>query len=330
MVILATAGLIASVASRWTHDILFDTEIWMETVGPIGTSEVVTDALSDKFSGTLIDWIDAENRLTGLLPPVLAPAAGRIADRVDEIVVDETDRFFDSPFYENAWLGLIESVHTAAVAIVRDQIPFVSTAGGEVTVDLIPIMTPIVDRVFERLTELGETIPPLILDQVDFDESIAEVVNTYETEGLPEWLGDIQVYSSDELAFVQQTTALLDRLVWVLPVVTVLLAVVALYYAPRRGRMVAVMLGAAGAGWLLTSALVSGLIGAVVGSIESTSAKAVADEVFTGITAGLTRILLILGWVAGAAALGVWGWFYFSGREEQATPSGSGTPGSSV
>ena len=40
MVILATAGLVGSVASRWVDDILFDTDTFMEAVGPIGTDEV--------------------------------------------------------------------------------------------------------------------------------------------------------------------------------------------------------------------------------------------------------------------------------------------------
>lgn len=313
--ILAATGFVGSVASRWTHDVLFDTDSFMETVGPIGTSEVVTGALSDRFSGTLTDWIDAENRLTELLPPVLTPMAGRIGERVDEIISDETDRFFTSEVYEQAWLGLAESVHTAAVAIIRDQVPFVSTAGGEVEVDLIPIMTPIVDRVFDRLTELGEAIPQVILDQVDFDDSITEAIGVYETEGLPGWLGEIQVYSSDRLANIQKTTSLLDRLVWVLPVVTVLLAVGALYYAPKRGRMVVAMLASAGVGWLLASVLVSRLVGTVVGNIESTTAAAVADEVFTGITSGLIRILAILGLVAAVGALGVGAWLY-STREK--------------
>jgi hypothetical protein len=321
MLILAATGLVGSVASRWTHDILFDTDTFMETVGPIGTSDVVTGALSDRFSGTLTDWIDAENRLTELLPPVLAPVAGRIGERVNGIVADETDRFFASVTYERAWLVLAESVHTAAVAIIRDQIPFVSTAGGEVAVDLIPIMTPIVDRVFDRLTELSETIPEVILDQVDFDDSIAEVIAVYETEGLPSWLGAVQVYTSDRLANIQKTTSLLDRLVWVLPVVTISLAVGALYYAPKRGRMVVAMLASAGVGWLLASVLVSQLVGTVVGNIESTTAAAVADEVFTGITSGLTRILAVLGVVAAVGALGVGvGLYYAREKGEMADP----------
>lgn len=322
MVILATTGLVGSVASRWVDDILFDTDIFMETVGPIGTGEVVTGAMADKFSTTLIDWIDAEDRLAGMLPAALTPMAGRIADRVDEIVTDETVRFFESDVYEKAWLGLAEKTHRAAVAIIRDQIPFVSTEGGVVTVDLIPVMTPIVDRVFARLTELGQAIPQVILDQVDFDESIAQAVDTYQTEGLPSWLGEIQVYSSDRLAAIQETTALLDRLVWVLPLVTLLLALGALYFAPLRGRMTVALLGAAGVAWLLASLLVRTLIGTVVGNIESTTAATIADEVFNGITAGLTRTLLILGLVAAVASVAVGVWLYVSReRGEDTSPA---------
>lgn len=312
MVILATAGLVGSVASRWVDDILFDTDTFMEAVGPIGTDEVVTGAMSDKFSSTLIDWIDAEDRLAGMLPAALTPVAGLLADRVDGIVTDETERFFASDVYEQAWLGLTERAHRAAVAIARDQIPFVSTEGGVVTVDLIPVMTPIVDRVFSRLTELGQAIPQVILDQVDFDEAIASAVDIYETEGLPAWLGDVQVYSSDRLAAFQEMTALLDRLVWVLPVVTVLLAAGALYFAPSRGRMTVGLFGAAGVAWLLASLLVSSLVGTVVGNIQSTTAATIADEVFKGITAGLTRTLLILGVVAALAAVAVGVWLYFA------------------
>lgn len=321
LAILAVVGLVASVASRWTHDILFDTDRWIETVGPIGTSEPVTDALGERFSNALIEWIDAEERLVALLPPLLAPVAEPIADRVDQLIVDETTQFFESDFYEEAWLTVNRTAHSAAVAIVRDQIPFASTAGGVVTVDLIPLLTPITDRVFERLGEIVEVVPDVIRDQIDIDDTIEEVIGVYETEGLPDRLADVEVYSSERLAAIQQTTAVLDRLVWVLPVVTLLFAVAAVYMAPKRGRMVAGLLGGAALGWFLALLAVNSVVANVVSGIDSTSTAQVANEVFTGITSGLTHLLLTLGAVAalGAAAVVTWGWY----RERtQDTPAG--------
>jgi hypothetical protein len=87
-------------------------------------------------------------------------------------VVDETERFFASEFYANTWYQINERMHRSAVAIVRDELPNVSTEGGVVTVDLIPVLTPIVDRVLGRLTEFAEAIPDALLDRVDIDETV--------------------------------------------------------------------------------------------------------------------------------------------------------------
>jgi hypothetical protein len=75
LAIFAMVGVVASVSAFWAHRVLFDTDTWMDTVGPIGTNEVVTGALADRISSDLIEWLDAENRLETLLPPVLAPLA---------------------------------------------------------------------------------------------------------------------------------------------------------------------------------------------------------------------------------------------------------------
>ncbi|MFZ0012922.1 MAG: hypothetical protein WAL25_02290 [Acidimicrobiia bacterium] len=316
--ILSTVAVVATVSSWWTHRVLFDTDTWMETVGPIGTSEVVTDALSARFSDELIDWIDAEHRLGSLLPPILGPLADYGAGFINSVVIEETGRFFQSEFYANAWFRVNRAAHAAAVAVIRDEVTSVSTEGGVVTVDLIPVLTPIVDRVFARVTELGEAIPQVLLNQIDIDETIGAIIETYEREGLPESLGAIEVYSSEQLAAVQSTTAVLDRLVWVLPFLTVLFAAAAIYFAPLRFRVGWVLLTASALGWLLAWLAVTLIVGSVVSSIETDAAATVAEEVFAGITSGLTSLLMTLAVLAGLAGIGVLIWGFRSGREDLA------------
>ena len=316
LLILTTAFLVASVASRWTHDVLFDTDAWLDTVGPIGTEEVITDALSERVSDSLIEGLDMENRMETALPPVLAPLAGLVAPWVNDAIVEETNGFFESDFYEDAWLAINARGHAAVVAIIRDQLPLVSTEGGVVTVDLEPILSPVTDRVFDRLTELGEVIPDAILDRVDIDETVSEIMQTYEEEGLPERLRTVQVYDSERLAAVQQATALFDRLVWVLPVITIVLAAAAIYFAPLRGLMVVLLLGSAAVGWILAWFAVQLVGNAIVSSIDATTTAAVADEVFTAATDGLTTLLVWLAVVAGLASVVV-GWWLYRGEEEE-------------
>lgn len=311
LLILATAGLVGSVMARWTHDVALDTDSWMEVVGPIGTSEVVTDALSGRFSQELIDWIDAEERIGALLPPILEPLAPEIGDFVEELIVSETVRFFGSSVYERAWLFVNENAHPAAVAILRDEVPFGSTAQGVVTVDFVPVLTPIVDAVFDRLDELIDWVPALVRDQVDMFETIDTIIGTYRAEGLPQWLGGIEVFRSDRLAGLQETVATLDRLVWVLPVVTLLLVAGAVYFAPRKWVMGAIMAGAAAVGFVVARLLVAAMVNSVVSDIQSTAGANVAIEIFDGLTGGLNELLVILAVMAGLAAAIVGGWVYF-------------------
>lgn len=313
---LTTVGVVGSVSSWWAHRVLFDTDTWMETVAPIGTSEVVTGALSDRFSSELIDWIDAENRLESLLPPILGPLAGYGARFINGAILDETDRFFASEFYANAWFRVNETAHRAAVAVIRDEVPNASTEGGVVTVDLVPILTPIIDSAFARVNEFGEAVPLVILNQVNIDETIGEIIDTYESEGLPDRLSNIVVYSSDRLAVVQSTTAILDRLVWVLPFLSILFAVGAMYFAPVRIKMAWGLLGGAALGWLAAWLAVTLIVHSIVDSIEKGTAATVAQELFTGVTSGLTTLLTVLAIVTGLGAVGVLVWDVYMSRME--------------
>lgn len=318
LVILATAGLVGSVMARWTHDVAFDTDAWMEIVGPIGTNEAVTDTLSERFSRELIAWIDAEERIGALLPSILEPLASEIGGFVDGLIVEETGRFFRSGVYERAWLLINENAHPAAVAIIRDEVPFGSTSEGVVTVDFVPLLTPIVDTVFERLVDLIDWVPSLVRDQVDMMVTIDSIVTTYREEGLPQWLAEVEVFRSDRLAAVQETAATLDRLVWVLPVLTLLFVVGAIYFAPKKWQMGAILAGAAAVGFMATRLLVSATVDSVVSRIESTTGANVAYEIFDGLTGGLTRLLVILAVIAGLGALIVGGWLYYT--EERPEP----------
>ncbi len=320
-VVLTMVGVVASVSSWWAHRVLFDTDTWMETVGPIGTNEVVTDALSDRFSTVLIDWIDAENRLEGLLPPILAPLASYGSGFINDAIVRETDEFFASELYANSWYQVNETAHSTAVAIIRDELPNASTAEGVVTVDLVPFLTPIVDRVFAGMTALGDAIPDVLLDQVNVDETVAAIIDNYETEGLPDSLRAVEVYSSERLAAVQRTAVVLDALVWVFPFLSVAFAAGALYFAPRRSWMAAILFGAAALGWFLTWLGVTVAVDAIVSGIKSQAASDVAGAVFQGVTDGLTTLLVVLAVAGTACALAVVGWAYYSGRVDDHSPS---------
>ena len=308
LAIVAAVLLTATVASRWTHDVLFDTDSWTETAGAIGTQPEVIESLADAAANVIDDVLDAERRLMNLLPEPLTPLAGLLAAQVDSFVEEETLQFFSSDLYEDIWLRLNRVTHTAAIAVIRDEVPVVSTAEGEFTVDLTPIIEPIVERVLDRLVALGESIPDGVLNFVDIDEVIGDLIANYEEDGLPETLTTIEIYSSERLAAVQAGAVTLDRLVWVLPVLTLIAIGGAVYLAPNRARMAGLLLGLGAVALLAAFVAVNAIVGQVVSGVENASTSRVVSAVLDGITGGLEALLVVLVVLGGVGALSMAGW----------------------
>ena len=299
-------GAMGSAVGWWTHQILFDTDKWVETVGPIGTDPVVQEALASVVSTELIDLIRPGSRLVAIFPDVLDPIGELLGARIEELIREETAEFFASKAYADFWVGLNTTGHSTAVAIIRDEVPNVSTAGGVVTVDLEPFLTPMVDRVVAKARELGESLPEVLLTQFDVVEAIDEMITQYEEEEFPDHLNNVVVYESSRLAAVQTTVAVFDRLVVILPIVTLMVAVLSLAIAPDRSRMLLILLLAAIAAWTGALLTTNWIKTSLVSAIESDEIGVVAESILSGVTAGLENLLIlviIVAVVAGAVAV---------------------------
>lgn len=318
--LLAIVGAIGSVVGQWSHGVLFDTDSWVETVGPIGTSPEVTGALSDAVARELNEFLDPVGRLTEALPDALAPLGEFAGEAIENTIEEETREFFQSELYAKVWVELNRRGHTAVVAFVRDQVPFFSTADGVVSVDLEPLLSPIVDRVVIRIEELGEAIPDLLLDRVEFDDALANLISDYQAEGFPEHLNDVVVYRSDRLATVQQTVAVFDRLVVVLPIFTLLVAAAAIVAAPDRLLMLPVLLLGVALAWLGSVLVVNAIIANIIATIASANAAEVAGVLLNAITSGLSNLLIVLLIAAGVSGIAATaGLTYFRRRESSAS-----------
>jgi hypothetical protein len=306
LTLVVALGAMGSAVGWWTHQILFDTDKWVETVGPIGNDPVVQEALASVVSTELIDLIRPGSRLVAILPDVLGPIGELLGAGIEELIREETAEFFASEAYEDFWIGLNTTVHSTAVAIIRDEVPNVSTAGGVVAVDLEPFLAPIVDRVAAKARELGESLPAVLLTQFDVVEAIDEMVSQYEEEGFPEHLNNVVVYESSRLAAVQTTVAVFDRFVVILPIVTLMVAVLALAIAPNRSRMLLILLLAAIVAWIGALLTTNWITTSLVSAIERDEIGVVAESILTGMTAGLENLLtlvIIVAVVAGAVAV---------------------------
>ncbi len=321
LALLTVIALVASVVGIWTQQILFDTDKWLETVEPLATDPVVTGAVADVVSQELIEFLEPSSRLEALLPDRLAPLADRAGDAIENLVVEETNDLLASERFGDIWLEINARAHTAVVAILRDEVPFLSTSEGVVSVDLEPFLVPVLDGVIDRLQGLGEVIPELVLNAVEFDDAISQLISDYEQSEFPAELNEVVIYTSDTLGTLQDLVALFDRLVVVFPIVAFVLGLAAILLAPRRLWMTSALsvLGALGVlGWRFYT---DWNIAKAVARFESESASELSLALLTGVTSSLYDVLSLIVILALIAGAGGGLALFLAGRDKESASS---------
>ena len=63
LIILTAIGVAASTTAVWAHQVVFDTDRFVETVGPLIDDPNVQDALATRLSDAVMTGLDVENRV---------------------------------------------------------------------------------------------------------------------------------------------------------------------------------------------------------------------------------------------------------------------------
>jgi hypothetical protein len=233
--------------------------------------------------------LDLESRVRDVLPRRAAFLAAPIATGAQELVRTLTVRLLESDQFITVWDTANERAHDQIVAMLtgRDN-ALVQRSGGQVILDLSPLIPEVVDR----LEAQGLTLPKV----VDVDGIKVRFV----------------LVASDQLADAQRYTRMLDRLAWVLPILVIVLYAAAVVIARNRRRA----LRNVGIG--IVVAMVAGVVGFGVartvyldnvpaGMDTAPAAEAIFDTITRYIGRGL-RALLVIGaviwfgtWLAGSS-----------------------------
>ena len=180
----------------------------------IATEMILSDEIREQVAGTAVEQlyanVDVEAAIAERLPAeqkALAPVLAGIARQGAE---EAANRLLERPRLQEAWVRVATATQRQLVELLDDEGEFVSTTGGEVVLDLRPI-----------IIELG--------DQVAIIGRIAEQ--------LPESTGKIAIVSSDQLETAQTAARILRVLANWLWLVALLLAALAIWLARGRRRI---------------------------------------------------------------------------------------------
>jgi len=210
IVLAALLGFVFTLTT-WANRQVLDTSSWTRSSGKLLQNPQIRSALSVYIVNELYDNVDIQGELQKRLPAQVAPLAGPIAAGLRQPAQQVVDRLLSRPRVQALWVNTNRIAHGQFVAIVENKTqPGVSTANGNVTLDVSRI-----------LTDLGQQVglPSSALDR------------------LPADAGKITVLRSNQLSWVETGVRLVKVLsIWLI-VIDFLLWGLAIWFAAGARRV---------------------------------------------------------------------------------------------
>ena len=300
LVVLVCILVPVSVLGVWLHGTVLDTDQYVDTVAPLAHDPAVQEAIATRVTNSFVASTDLEARLADVLPARVPVSASAVADGIERFVHDLALRLVQSDQFATIWERANRRAHTQLVAVLQGKgRGNIETKNGQVVVHLGPV--------FERVKAALEKVGVNAFDRID-----AERVNN-----------QIVLLDSEQLDKAQDAVDLSDKLVIVLPIVTItLFAGAVLLSGNRRRTILRTGLGVAFAVGLVLTAFNIGrsvYLDALGADVNHEAAANVYDQLL-----GFLRIALRSAFVLGVVvAIGAW----LAGPGEYATKIRDATVG---
>ena len=264
LILIATLVFVLSAVNVWVKRQVLDTDNWVDASAALLEDDDVRRELSMFVVNQLYESVDVGDALAERLPEDLAGLASPLASVLRDPLIDAVDTVLQTQAVQEIWRDANRLAHEAAVAILKDDVGAgVSTAGGEVTLDL----GALVEQVGQELGVSSD-----ILDQI------------------PDDAGMVTIVQADSLETAQTAVRVIELLSVLLFLVVVGLYGAAIYLAHdwRREAVRIVGVAIALAGFVLL-VVIQVSTGWIVGSAATSSGKTVSGAALPIATYLLTR-----------------------------------------
>jgi hypothetical protein len=313
LVILTSITLVAATLGVWANRTIWNTDRYVALVAPLASDPAVTGALSDRLTSEAIQALDIKDRVENAfaqiprLPEAARFLAGPIEFGAETLIQRQIETFLASQTFKNLWTQLNRTAHAKVVALLEGnqaQLPNVAVTGGEVRLNLIPLLAQLLKRIVQRgINGLGLDVTiPTIPTSLDASAGIQKLGSALGVT-LPADFGQVTIMTEAQLTDYQKAARQAKLLSGAL--VGILIALIALCITLSVSRRRTVMwLGIGGVAALLVAGVFLRRIqGRVLDSINKPGAKAAAKNVFTQVGGSLRHAGLIVAGVALAAVV---------------------------
>lgn len=221
-----------AITGAWIRGTVLSTDGYVAAVTPIAADPVVHAAVQTAVAGE-VDAVLA--RAAGTLPPPVSLLAGPLGGGLSQLAGDATGKFMASPAFQRAWVTANRTAHSQLVSVLNGDSGEVTTSGGKVVLDLLPLINDVLGQVSRLLSAMsGKTValhPVSGVSAADC-EQIAGLAGTQ----LSSDCGQIPLLPASALSGPRRGVQLLSAVTFLLLVLTPLAGTGALLAAPRRRR----------------------------------------------------------------------------------------------
>ncbi|MEP6622952.1 MAG: hypothetical protein ABJC79_00775 [Acidimicrobiia bacterium] len=211
LIVVASLLLPFAGATVWVRNLMLDSGRYVETVAPLSKDPAVREAVATRVANDVVDALDIERRSKAALPKRARFLAAPIATAATELARTAALNILESDQFDTVWRLANQGAHDQMVAALTGRKdPALTTDAGKVVLNLAPLATALA----RKLANLGVSVP----DSVDISRLDFRFV----------------LVDSADLKSIQSYARLLDRLAWILPILTLLLYGLAILIAPQR------------------------------------------------------------------------------------------------
>ena len=318
LAILAVIGLVASTAAFWARSTIYEEDQWVQTIRALPRDHDVAVAISGYLTEQLFLAVDFEGRVEDALPNDVAVIVPILTNAIEGFVAERAAEFIESDEFEQLWVTANRQAHRVLMAILDDHstIPGLERNDDTITLNLIPAINALLDQIGDTAGGVvGTDLSLPDLEDADTQQTIREMSDRLGVD-LPDDFGQITVYQGDKLPQARDTVVLVERIRFATAVLTVVLAVAALWVSPSRRRMtVGLLIGsAAGFALLLTvpneiGAAISDLLAAETDQLAARHAVGIVFESYVSLyrwmlfTAVFSALMIL---VTGPSRIATW------------------------
>jgi hypothetical protein len=147
LVVLASLLLVLSITANWIQSELLDTDRVVDTTDQILAKPDVQEALATYTVDQLYANVDVQRELQERLPPPVKGLAAPAAAAARQLAVDVQLKALASPRVQDLTSDAIRLAHEQLVGLITDQSTYVSSTGGQVTLEYGRLIADLASRV---------------------------------------------------------------------------------------------------------------------------------------------------------------------------------------